>query len=309
MPYPIKSSQIVDSQAATTPITFRPLAAGLINVVVVAQAIIPPPPPQHSGENDPTLATLGFRLDVFAPGAATPAFTQSYAKILEGQTPDRAIVVGDVMASDDQISGDWTVTVTNTNDKLAKPGFFGGVSESFDITVRYPVMGGNLGKIDHIFVVMLENRSFDHMLGYLKIAGRADVDGLIDISGPLPLSYFNYGENNVQYKSVLLASTNFVTDPGHGWTDVAGTMPDGSAPSTVPYQLQGDGFATSNIRSQPPIRYRRTTTPPCRLAAHARSNSGLPRSPKELQRSPSACAACPCPSPQRRSRISSVNFL
>ena len=37
----------------------------------------------------------------------------------------------------------------------------------------------NLRKIDHIVVVMLENRSFDHMLGYLTLeAGRTDVDGL-----------------------------------------------------------------------------------------------------------------------------------
>src|SRR5689334_9625846 len=38
---------------------------------------------------------------------------------------------------------------------------------------------GNLNKIDHIVVLMLENRSFDHMLGYLTLeAGRSDVDGL-----------------------------------------------------------------------------------------------------------------------------------
>ena len=37
----------------------------------------------------------------------------------------------------------------------------------------------NLRKIDHIVVLMLENRSFDHMLGYLTLeAGRTDVDGL-----------------------------------------------------------------------------------------------------------------------------------
>src|SRR5512142_1093565 len=41
-----------------------------------------------------------------------------------------------------------------------------------------------LDQIDHIVVVMLENRSFDHMLGYLSLPaalggrGRADVDGL-----------------------------------------------------------------------------------------------------------------------------------
>jgi phospholipase C len=37
----------------------------------------------------------------------------------------------------------------------------------------------NLGKIDHIVVLLMENRSFDHMLGYLKLeGGRTEVDGL-----------------------------------------------------------------------------------------------------------------------------------
>jgi phospholipase C len=37
----------------------------------------------------------------------------------------------------------------------------------------------DLGKIEHVVVLMLENRSFDHMLGYLSLeGGRADIDGL-----------------------------------------------------------------------------------------------------------------------------------
>src|SRR6478735_1766371 len=37
----------------------------------------------------------------------------------------------------------------------------------------------NLKKIDHIVVLMMENRSFDHMLGYLSLeAGRTEIDGL-----------------------------------------------------------------------------------------------------------------------------------
>jgi phospholipase C len=37
----------------------------------------------------------------------------------------------------------------------------------------------NLGKVEHIVVLMLENRSFDHMLGYLSLeGGRTDIDGL-----------------------------------------------------------------------------------------------------------------------------------
>jgi phospholipase C len=38
---------------------------------------------------------------------------------------------------------------------------------------------GRLTEIEHIVVLMLENRSFDHMLGYLSLeAGRTDIDGL-----------------------------------------------------------------------------------------------------------------------------------
>src|SRR5215213_3313935 len=37
----------------------------------------------------------------------------------------------------------------------------------------------NLSKIDHVIVLMMENRSFDHVLGYLKLEGVCpDVDGL-----------------------------------------------------------------------------------------------------------------------------------
>jgi phospholipase C len=37
----------------------------------------------------------------------------------------------------------------------------------------------NLEKVDHVVVLMLENRSFDHMLGYLSLqGGRPDIDGL-----------------------------------------------------------------------------------------------------------------------------------
>jgi phospholipase C len=49
-------------------------------------------------------------------------------------------------------------------------------------TPMVPLTGsgsGNLSKIDHIVVLMMENRSFDHMLGYLKLNGvMSDVEGL-----------------------------------------------------------------------------------------------------------------------------------
>jgi len=44
------------------------------------------------------------------------------------------------------------------------------------------VGAANLEKVDHIVVLMLENRSFDHMLGYLSLeGGRSDVDGLREV--------------------------------------------------------------------------------------------------------------------------------
>ena len=53
MPYPTTASQTIDSQQTMT-LAFRPLAAGLINVVVKASAIIPPPPSTTGGgEHDP----------------------------------------------------------------------------------------------------------------------------------------------------------------------------------------------------------------------------------------------------------------
>jgi phospholipase C len=82
----------------------------------------------------------------------------------------------------------------------------------------------NLQKIDHIVVLMQENRSFDHMLGYLSLeAGRADVDGLAA------------GMKNVHdgrdYAVHHLPSTRFRPgqDPCHRGACVAQQMQNGMA--------------------------------------------------------------------------------
>jgi phospholipase C len=50
---------------------------------------------------------------------------------------------------------------------------------AMDVNESDPARAANLEKIDHIVVVMLENRSFDHMLGYLSLSGgRPEIDGL-----------------------------------------------------------------------------------------------------------------------------------
>jgi phospholipase C len=82
--------------------------------------------------------------------------------------------------------------------------------------VRF-VPGGpndNLEKIDHIVVLMMENRSFDHMLGYLKLEGsNPEVDGL-------DAGMSNTYEGN-SYAVHRLPGTIFKHDPGHQGDAVA----------------------------------------------------------------------------------------
>jgi phospholipase C len=92
---------------------------------------------------------------------------------------------------------------------------------------------GNLANIDHIVVLMMENRSFDHMLGYLSLpvakggAGRTDVDGL------------KGDETNIyldgKYQSFPLTDTLFAPDPPHGYEPVAHAIDGGRM----------DGFVSS----------------------------------------------------------------
>ena len=97
------------------------------------------------------------------------------------------------------------------------------VPEDFRGAVRYQTVDGNLGKVDHVVVLMLENRSFDHMLGYLSLQGRGEANGLAasqvgtDGTGHDPNIVFRLGEHRPADVPVSM----FTTDPGHGWADVA----------------------------------------------------------------------------------------
>jgi phospholipase C len=86
----------------------------------------------------------------------------------------------------------------------------------------------NLEKVDHIVVLMLENRSFDHMLGYLSLEGaRGDVDGL--------RSEFGNEHDGRSYPIHHLGSTAIADDPDH-------------SASSVDLQIGGgtmNGFVTS----------------------------------------------------------------
>jgi hypothetical protein len=266
MTYPLISSQTVPVDQAMN-LAFRPAAAGLINVVVNATAVIPvqPKPPTHGEQDPPPIPLLSLKLELFAPGATTPVFSKTDTLRVQGGVRDRVVVFGDAPALPTQLAADWTVKVTN----------LGNFPENFKVTVRYQQVAGNLGKIDHIFVLMMENRSFDHMLGYRKLSGASsDVDGLTG-------QEVNHDAKGGVHQVTKLTTTKFITDPGHGWTDVAGLLPGTTAqPDQPPPQLDGDASLklTSNAGFVKNFQHQIAHSTPLPLHDHVTLSSGASHS-------------------------------
>jgi phospholipase C len=96
-----------------------------------------------------------------------------------------------------------------------------GQLEPFPEVPQPPLDRGLLANIDHIVVLMMENRSFDHMLGYLRKDGtRLDIDGL------------KGGEKNTymgkDYPSFPLPGTVFNPGPCHERECVKDQVNDGA---------------------------------------------------------------------------------
>ena len=71
----------------------------------------------------------------------------------------------------------------------------------------------NLRKIDHIVVLMMENRSFDHMLGFLTID-----QGREDIEGPTPAMKNEYRGESFHVRPAARTTMTKAQDPCHsGW--------------------------------------------------------------------------------------------
>ena len=80
-------------------------------------------------------------------------------------------------------------------------------------------MSDQLNQIDHIVVLMLENRSFDHMLGYLSLeGGRQDVDGLTG-------NEVNFHDEQ-EFRTQRMASPIMNGDPCHEWECVEEQLND-----------------------------------------------------------------------------------
>ena len=128
--------------------------------------------------------------------------------------------------------------------------------DSFGVQIRWTIPEGgrmagseqpldSLEKVEHIVVLMLENRSFDHMLGYLSLErGREDVDGLKPEMS-----------NNARGTSYAVKHLDATHIPNPHWD------PDHSAAATD-LQIGGgemDGFAESFART---LESRKVTEPP-----------------------------------------------
>ncbi len=107
------------------------------------------------------------------------------------------------------VGGDYQVVGVWSDGQVLNIDYIGGSQiDPFPEKPQPSLEPGLLSNIDHIVVLMMENRSFDHMLGYLSMhGGRTDVDGL------------RGGEKNL-YKGrnhipLPLTGTQFVESPCH----------------------------------------------------------------------------------------------
>src|SRR5215475_2865661 len=78
--------------------------------------------------------------------------------------------------------------------------------------------------VDTIVVVMMENRSFDHVLGYLRhpaYGNRTDVDGITDLANE---AYVNVSLDGVAKRPFWMPDGPLLGDPPHDSSGTATQM-------------------------------------------------------------------------------------
>ncbi|MET0938074.1 MAG: alkaline phosphatase family protein [Gaiellaceae bacterium] len=94
-------------------------------------------------------------------------------------------------------------------------------------------------RIQHVVVLMLENRSFDHMLGFLDHGGLQPVT-----AEPLPNPDYPAVSNSPTHTAFALDSYDALHfDPKHGYSDVMSQLSATEGPWRAPYELTNTGFA------------------------------------------------------------------
>jgi phospholipase C len=102
--------------------------------------------------------------------------------------------------------------------------------------------------LKHVFVLMFENRSFDHMLGFSGLTGTDAVTSV-----PTSIEGLTGQESNVcggvAYPVTRVADCAMPADPGHEFLDVLQQL-CGTQKYSVPYPpIDGSGFVESYIRA------------------------------------------------------------
>ncbi|HKN86653.1 MAG TPA: alkaline phosphatase family protein [Nitrospiraceae bacterium] len=82
-------------------------------------------------------------------------------------------------------------------------------------------MNRNIPTIDKVFVLMLENRSFDHMLGFSGLSGTDVITGkLRKVNGLKEGDYFNIDRTGNIVSAGTGAPARLMSDPGHEFGDI-----------------------------------------------------------------------------------------
>ncbi|WP_244808329.1 alkaline phosphatase family protein [Caballeronia zhejiangensis] len=77
-----------------------------------------------------------------------------------------------------------------------------------------------MAAIEHVFVLMLENRSYDSVFGWSNLAGTTPTGEPTTANGLPPASIVNFGRTGTSYKLGRGAPYALGFDPGHEFTDV-----------------------------------------------------------------------------------------
>src|ERR1700674_5571371 len=109
-----------------------------------------------------------------------------------------------------------------------------------------------LQNLKHIFVLMLENRSFDHMLGFSGITGTDSISGSPTAINGLKGNEFNT-YNDLVYPVGKMADWVIETDPGHEFEDTLMQLcgPNAQYQGRLPYPpINCSGFVANYAKQK-----------------------------------------------------------
>lgn len=175
-------------------------------------------------------AALNPTRGTFSRGGAGSVFNPTLGT-LSGDTLVRVVASGAFSRYGGTSAGTFSGNLTGISDLLAP-----GTGTVFD-----PRFGGagekSNRRIDHIVVLMMENRSFDHMLGYLSLEkSRGDIDGLtspLDNTNPVPGSQTPQAIHQLDIANILV-------DPNHSHAAVLEQIANGAMSGFISSYLKRD---------------------------------------------------------------------